>query len=249
MTPEQWILGIVGALLIGLGKGGLPGAGNLTVAIYALIFEARASVGILLPVLIAADVVAVLVYRRHADWFYLVKLLPWMGAGILVGYASLWIIQSAAMAPLIGGILLSMTALHFLRVWHVRRYADGILANVPQTLGFQAGTGILGGFATMVANAAGPVAALYLLAVGLPKMAFIGTAAWCFFIVNLVKVPFMMHLDMIHFESARISLSLAPFAMLGAAIAPFIVRFIPQRLFEVLVWAFVILAGARLILG
>ncbi|MFO7724612.1 MAG: hypothetical protein R6V45_03600, partial [Oceanipulchritudo sp.] len=78
MTPLDWMLVSTGALLVGLAKGGLVGVGNLTVILFAMVFEAKASVGLLLPVLIAADLVAITVYRRHAEWIYLRRLLPWM---------------------------------------------------------------------------------------------------------------------------------------------------------------------------
>jgi hypothetical protein len=95
---------------------------------------------------------------------------------------------------------------------------------VPHTLAFRAGTGLIGGFSTMVANAAGPVAALYFMAVGLPKLAFIGTGAWTFFILNLFKVPFQVHLGLITAQSLAVSAAFAPAAMLGAAAGPFVVR-------------------------
>lgn len=247
LETNQWLWGILGAILIGLGKGGLPGVGNLTVAIYANVFEPRASVGILLPVLLSADLVAVTVYRRHAEWSYLRRLLPWMAVGIVVGYGTLGVLPAGALKPLIGGILLGMTALHFTRLWLVRRHPGGSLEQVPHTLPFRAGTGILGGFATLVANAAGPVASLYFLAVGLPKLAFIGTGAWTFLFVNLFKVPFLVDLGMITGGSLGLSFAFMPFAMGAAAVAPRLVRFLPQKTFEILIWVFVVIGGLKLL--
>ena len=247
IEANAWTLALLGAFLAGLGKGGVPGVGNLTVALFALAFPPRESVGILLPVLIAADLVAITVYRRHCEWRFLGRLLPWMLAGIVVGYLALHGIDNTRMRPLIGTILLGMTVLHFWRQWRLRQPGGERLAEVPHRLGFRAASGVLGGFATMVANAAGPVAAVYFLAVGLPKMAFIGTGAWCFFTVNLVKVPFMADLGMLSFRSLDLSLVLAPAAVLGALAGPFLVRWINQRVFESLVWVFVVLAGFRLL--
>ena len=98
----------------------------------------------------------------------------------------------------------------------------------------------------MVANAAGPIGQLYFISVELPKLAFIGTGAWCFFIVNIVKVPLQAHLGIINLSSLQISLSLAPVAMLGAWIAPKVVHLIPQRMFTFAVWFFILLAGVKL---
>jgi uncharacterized membrane protein YfcA len=107
---------------------------------------------------------------------------------------------------------------------------------------------MISGFATMVANAAGPVAALYFIASGLPKYAYIGTAAWFFLLVNLFKVPFMIHLEIINFASMRFSASFMLFSVLGAVIAPFIVRHINQKVFEFLIWFFVIVGGLKLVI-
>ncbi|MGB0416439.1 MAG: sulfite exporter TauE/SafE family protein [Coraliomargarita sp.] len=244
---ELWQYAMVafGAACVGLGKGGLPGVGNLTVVLLALALPARASVGVLLPILIAADIVAVAVYRRHALWPYIIKLAPWTVLGILIGWAVFSRIDDAAVRTLIGAILLSMCAVHFLRKW-LRRNDKGEDA-LPHHPLFIAATGILGGFASLVANAAGPVAALYFIASGLPKYAYIGTAAWFFFLVNLFKLPFMVQLGIIDFGSFRFSASFIPFALVAAILAPFIVKHVNQKLFEFLIWFFVIVGGLKLI--
>lgn len=248
MSPADWFLVGLGALLVGLGKGGLVGVGNLTVILFAHVFEAKASVGLLLPVLISADIVAIMVYRRHANWYYLGKLLPWMFLGILAGYFLFGAISDRTLQRLIGALVLSMTLIQMARTLAARWGAGDFARRVPHSLGFRSMLGLAGGFATMVANAAGPIGQLYLISVGLPKMAFIGTAAWCFFIVNVFKVPFQAHLGIINLDSLQISLTLAPLAMLGAFIAPHVVRFIPQRLFTFAVWFFIVLAGFKLLL-
>lgn len=246
MNPFWWAL--LGAFFMGLAKGGLSGLGNLTVVIFAMAFEPRASVGILLPVLIAADVVAVAVYRRHTQWVYLRRLLPWMAVGLLIGWQTLDLLDGRAMQQLIGGILLTMTALHFWRSWQLRSSSgNAALEQVPHSLWFRLSTGLLGGFATMAANAAGPVATLYFLAVGLPKLEFIGTGAWAFFILNLVKVPFSIDLGLITWTSLQTSLQLMPAAVVGAMIAPKIVHHIPQKLFAAITWVFVILGAVKLL--
>jgi uncharacterized membrane protein YfcA len=245
---ELWQYGLIalGALLVGMGKGGLPGVGNLTVVLMALALPAKLSVGILLPILLSADIIAVLVYRRHAEWRYIWKLSPWMIAGIVIGYFVFSRVDDAQVRFLIGFILLSMTGVHFYRKW-LRRHASEV-DTLPQHPVFIASTGVIGGFATMVANAAGPVAALYFIASGLPKYAYIGTSAWFFLLVNLFKVPFMIDLGIIDQGSLLFSTSFMLYAVVGAACAPFIVRHIHQKVFEILIWFFVVVGGLKLIL-
>ena len=184
----QYVLLILSAFLVGLGKGGLPGVGNVAVALAALALPAKASVGILLPILISTDIIAVLVYQRHTEWCYIRKLAPWVIIGIVVGYFAFSRVNDAQVRFLIGFILLSMTSVHFYRKWVRRRASESDM--LPEHPAFIGSMGIIGGFATMVANAAGPVASLYFIASGLPKYAYIGTAAWFFLLVNIFKVPF-----------------------------------------------------------
>ena len=141
-----------------------------------------------------------------------------------------------------------MTAMHFTMKWRRKRKGDAEGGqNSRSSLALGAFLGLLGGVATMLANAAGPVAQLYLLAMALPKYAFIGTSAWLFLIVNVSKVPLMIDLEIITFESMSVSWWMFIPAVIGAAIAPLVVRRINQKLFEALVWFFIVLAGLRMV--
>ena len=245
---ELWQYSVIalGAAFVGFGKGGLPGVGNLTVVLLALVLPAKMSVGVLLPILISADIMAVAIYRRHAEWRYIFRLLPWMLVGIVIGYFVFSHVNDAHMRLMIGVILLSMTGVHFFRMWGRRNHeGEDQLPNHPV---FIATTGIIGGFATMVANAAGPVAALYFIASGLPKYAYIGTSAWLFLLVNCIKVPFMIDLGIMDVDSLRFSAGFMPYAIGAALIAPLIVKRINQKVFEVLIWVFVVIGGLKLII-
>jgi len=262
LTVTHWTLLAFGSLIMGMSKGGLPGAGNLTVAIYALVLEdalgpagVPLSVGLLLPVLISADVTATLVYRRHADWKFIVRLLPFFLVGTVLGWWVFDFFQAGAervrlLKYVVGGILLGMTALHFAVKIRNRSKVSGVAGNSGEPKGsvsLGGFFGLLGGVATMLANAAGPVAQLYLLAMALPKYAFIGTSAWLFLIVNITKIPFMIDLEIITVDSMSVSWWMFIPAVLGAVVAPFIVKLIDQVLFERLVWFFIVIAGIRML--
>ena len=258
----HWFLLALGSLIMGLSKGGLPGAGNLTVAIYALVLEdalglvgVPLSVGLLLPVLIAADVTATFLYRRHTDWKFIIRLLPFFIIGTVLGW---WVFdyfqdgneRVRQLKYVIGGILLSMTVLHFLVKFRSARQKSAVHSDgqTPKgSIGLGVFFGLLGGVATMLANAAGPVAQLYLLAMALPKYAFIGTSAWLFLIVNMIKVPFMIDLGIITTDSMSVSWWMFIPAVIGASLGPMIVKYINQRAFEGLVWFFIVVAGIRML--
>ena len=238
---SQWAILAIGAFAIGVSKTGLPGVGILVVPLLAMAFPAKASVGLLLPILIFADLFAVGYYRRHGQWRHLIKLLPWAVVGIGFGYAILSKIDSATLKPLIGIIVLAMLAIRL----------RSILKNDPQNLpdhwSFAAMMGLLAGATTMMANAAGPVMVLYLLSMHFPKQKFIGTAAWFFFIVNWIKVPLMTNLDMITLASLKIDAAVFPAVVLGAIAGIWLLKRIPQRLFNIIALILAAAAAIRLL--
>lgn len=249
MSPIDWWIVGLGALLVGLAKGGIVGVGNLTVILFAMVFEPKASVGILLPVLISADTVAIVLYRRHAEWKYLWKILPWMAVGVCIGYVLFEHMSDRALGRSIGWIVLLLTLLQVARTLAKNHGGGDFAERLPHSHWFSGTLGLLGGFATMVANAAGPIGQLYFISLGLPKMAFIGTGVWCFFLINLFKVPLQIELGIIQLDSMKTSLVLMPIAMAGAILAPMIVRFIPEKLFSAAVWFFIVVAAVKMILS
>ena len=236
----QWALGALGAFLAGLSKTGIPGLGVLNVAIFALAFPARESVGLVLLILICGDIVAVSAYRRDASWPHLLRLFPWAATGVVAGYFALDRVDDLQMRRLIGVILLSLVILQFVRS---RRSVAPDGQSQPARPWLAPLAGITAGFTTMVANAAGPVMMLYLLAMDLPKIVFIGTAAWYFLLLNLFKVPFSASLGLINSASLGIAIWLGPFAVFGALIGRSIVKFLNQRMFELSILGLTFLAA------
>ena len=121
-------------------------------------------------------------------------------------------------------------------------------AEVPTGLPFVAMVGILAGFTTMVANAAGPIMILYLLAMRLPKMEFIGTGAWYFLLLNLFKVPFSFQLGLLSLPSLALDLRLFPLAIIGALGGRLLIPYINQQRFEALALIFTVFAAVKLLL-
>ena len=99
----------------------------------------------------------------------------------------------------------------------------------------------------MMANAAGPVAALYLLAVALPKLELVGTGAWLFLIINVFKLPFSFMLKLISWESLLLDLMLAPGVWIGLLIGRWLVQKIPQKTFDTLLLFLTAVAALRLV--
>src|SRR5436190_11946573 len=196
LTPEQWMIGILAALMVGITKTGVPGIGILVVPLMAIVFGGRLSVGATLPLLIFGDVFAVLWYRQHARWDNLLSLFPWVISGIIIGLGLLWYtgIHGSRvdwLNVIIGVIVLGMMSLSLAR----RTWGDKL---VPSSSVGLVSTGVLAGFATMVSNSAGPIMSIYLSGMmRLSKNEFMGTSAWYFFIFNLTKLPLYALLTLI----------------------------------------------------
>ncbi|MFF9044582.1 sulfite exporter TauE/SafE family protein [Streptomyces parvulus] len=244
------------ALLVGFSKTAVSGANTVSLAIFAAVLPARASTGILLPVLIAGDVLAVLTYRRHAHWPTLWRLFPAVGVGVAVGTLFLVWADDAVVRTSIGVILLLMAGV---TMWR-RRQAEAADASGASDSADGDGTssrsgrvkarsyGVLGGFTTMVANAGGPVMSMYLLSAGFRKLGFLGTSAFFFLIVNVSKVPFSAGLGLIDGRSLLLDAVLVVFVVPGAVLGRWAVKRINQRLFERLVIAATVVGGLQLLL-
>lgn len=197
------------ALLLGIAKSGIKGLAILIVTGLALVYGAKESTGILMPLLICGDILAVIYYKRHVKWVYLIKLLPWMVAGVLVGVVFGKDLPEDLFKSGMAMIILISVAM----MYYWERKKD---RKVPNHLSFAALMGMMAGFTTMVGNLAGVFSNIYFLAIKLPKNEFIGTAAWLFFIINLFKVPFhIWSWGTINPASFQISLSLIPAVILG----------------------------------
>jgi uncharacterized membrane protein YfcA len=247
MPPAFWAAGAAVAFVSGIGKTGIPGIGILAVALFAMIFPARASVGIVLPLLICGDVVAVAAYRRHAAWKHLLRLFPWTALGVLPGTLLMRVADDRQVGWIIGTILLGLIALHLRRQRRTRPGGEDPDAEPPHGAVYTAFMGFLAGFTTMVANAAGPIMILYLLAMRLPKMEFVGTQAWFFFAVNVFKVPFSIAAHVITADSIAVSARLAAFMILGALAGRLAIRYLNQKAFEATALALTFVAATWLI--
>jgi len=230
------------AIMVGIAKTGIPGCGILVVPLMAMILPARNSVGILLGILILADLFAAGYYRRHAQWEHVFRLLPAAFTGIVAGYFALGVVNDEQLKRIIGVIILVMLGVNY---WRMKDKGDE--ASIPRQWWFTVGLGFIAGVTTMMANAAGPVMIIYLLAIRLPKVEFVGTAAWFFFVINWLKVPFSAKLQFMTLETVKLNLLMLPFIALGAFTGIFILKRIPQKAFGVVVQLLAATAAVKLL--
>jgi hypothetical protein len=247
LSLPGWMIAVACGLMVGFAKTGIGGLGVVVVPLMAMIFPAQRSPGILLPMLIAGDVVAISYYHRHARWRHLLRPMPWAVLGVLVGFAVAkwcpWTDQ--AYARLIGSIVLVCV---ILRYWQSRSEGETPVRTEHFPFWLAASVGVSAGFATMVANAAGPIWMIYLLALGLPKFELVGTGAWFFFVLNCFKVPFQWNLGNITAASLALNATLLPAILAGAALGIFVLKRIDQKLFRSIILWLAAVAAAKLLL-
>lgn len=237
----QWALAIISAMVIGMSKAGITGLTLMFIPLMAISFGGRASTGILLPMLCVGDVFAVAWYRRDAEWRYLLKLLPsavvGLGAGVAVGGR----LSDDSFRFLLGGIILMLLGM---MIWQDVQKKE---PHYPQAWWFAILAGLAAGFTTMIGNAAGAITSIYLLSMRLPKNGFIGTAAWFFLIVNLLKVPLqVIFWKNISTATLTFDAIMVPAIAVGAAIGIIAAGKIPEKAYRVFVMVMTGVAGVLL---
>ncbi|UCG47698.1 MAG: sulfite exporter TauE/SafE family protein [Phycisphaerales bacterium] len=242
LSTPAWILVAASALMVGISKTGMPGLGILPALLMAHALPAQKSVGALLGILILGDLFAAAYHRHNARWSHMPRLLPAALGGIVTGYFLLKVVTDAQLKPIIGVIVLAMLAVNY---WRTKTRAKDL--HIPTQWWFAAALGFLAGLTSMMANAAGPVMVIYLLAMRLPKVEFVGTTAWFFFVVNWLKVPFSMNLEMMTAQSIRLNLMLLPLIALGALAGMFLLKRIGQKAFDVVVRVLAVAAAVKLL--
>ena len=243
ITVLEWSVILICGILIGMSKVGVPGTSMIVVPVMAIIFGARQSTGVVLPILMMGDIFGVTYYRRHANWNHLMKVLPWAVVGLLV---ALWIGEMVNDKQFKNLIAILVFFSIGLMIWQDKRKGTQFF---PDKWWFAASMGILGGFATMIGNVAGPVFAIYLLAMHLPKNSFIGTGAWFFMIINLSKFPLQLFVwKNINTETLFIDLITLPAIAMGAFLGFKVVKIIPERAYRIFVIVITVISAFLLLL-
>ena len=237
----KWLVGAFCAFNVGLAKTGMPGIGIMAIPLFVLtVDDARLSAGWLLPVLLSADLYAIISYRRMAATNQLFHLAPSVLVGMGLGAILLGGPESM-LRKTVGAIVLLMVGLFLVR----KRFGELL---IREGWWYSAMYGSSAGFATMVANAAGPVMNVYLLSQKLPRQEFVATGAWFFFLVNLSKLPVYSWRGLISSRSLLFDAALVPFALLGAWAGRRYLMKIPQQMFDGAVIGLAALAAVTLFL-
>lgn len=236
---------LIAAFLIGIGKTGISAATLLAIPLLATEFGAKESTGLILIMFILGDLLAVKAYREFVNWKEILQLLPSSIAGIIIGAFLGNVIDARTFKIIIASIILvCIGAMLFLG----RKSKDGKEINVPHSLWFIIFIGVLCGFATMIGNAAGPIFAIYLLAMGFEKKYYLGTTAWFFFAINLIKLPIQIFAwNNISLRTLGTALLALPVLCIGAFIGIKIVKVMNEKTFRYVIVIMTAAAAIRLL--
>jgi uncharacterized membrane protein YfcA len=242
LTPGLLAIFLLLAMMLGMAKAGLSGFGLAVIPVMALIFGAKESTGVILPMLISADIMAVIYYRQHAVWKYILRILPWVAAGIIIAlFVGNMINNSQFRIVMLSVVWIMLIMMIVNDLW--KKESD----QIPHNMFFGAFMGLAGGFATMIGNSAGPVFTLYFLSMRLTKKEFIGTGAWLYLIMNTGKLPLQVlvwkNITLVTLIPGLISI---PFIALGIFLGIRIVNLFSEKVYRYFV--IITTIGASLLL-
>lgn len=242
ITITAWALAFTAAVVIGLSKAGIKGIAVVNVTLMALAFEAKESTGIVVPLLIFGDIFAVIYYNRHTKWSYIFRFLPWIVLGIIVGvFVGNDLNESTFKIGMAMIILLSVVMMY----WWDRRKSK----TVPTHWLFAGTVGIMTGITTMIGNLGGAFTNIYFLAMRVPKNEFIGTAAWLFLIVNILKLPLHIFVwETITLETFIFDLKLIPGIAIGIFIGIRLVKLIKEDFYRKMILVLTALGAVMILL-
>jgi len=230
---------VLAAFFVGFSKTSVGGVGVISVLSMALAYPGKESVGILLPMLIVGDIIAVIYYKRDCDWKIIIKMFPLTACGVILGYFVVDVLSQELFNIVLGIVILFMLVLgQFLENRSLPSSSNKV---------FRRFVGLLAGMSSMLANAAGPLVSVYFLQLKLPKLVFVGTASWYFLLLNLFKIPFSSNLGLITWETLTMNLLSVPIIFLGAYIGVKFLRKINMNFFTTLVKIASLLVSVKLI--
>ncbi|CUB04458.1 sulfite exporter TauE/SafE family protein [Marinomonas fungiae] len=239
MTTALVVMCIAG-LITGFSKFSIGGMGLIVLPIVMIAFPGPEALGVLLPLYVITDVMAVYSYRRHISWPVLARFLPLAFLGVFIGAHLLSGLDASQFVIMLGVIMIGMIALGV--------YLDTQQATFMQKPITAYSMGFAGGLVSMVSNASGPLISLFLLEQKLSKDSYVSTRAWAFFLINLVKLPMYLSLDLLTPESLTMSAYALPGLLVGILIGYHFLKHVKPAHFKWLVRIISTIAAMKLML-
>lgn len=236
-----WIIAVLAVFIVALSKSGLLGSlGLVAVPMLSLVMPARDAAGMMLPLLLVMDAIAIWTYRKDADWRILKIMLPGAFVGTLIGWV-LWTVVTDAMVLLLVGVITMLFILDALLP--LRKKLEGLPPSKP----WGAFWGGFAGFTSFISHTGGPPFQIYVLPQRLTPVNYSGTTALFFAIVNTAKLVPYFFLGQLNVSNLTNAAILAPLAVIGVMVGVYLVRRISVKRFYQLTYWLVFLLAIKLI--
>jgi uncharacterized membrane protein YfcA len=239
--PFFYLFAIPAVILVGIGKGGFSGVGLLSVPVMALVVPPIQAASIMLPILMAQDVVGVWAFRRDYSSRDLKYLFPAGVAGLALGYFFVRDVPNGAIIIIVG-LIATVFVIH-----QVTRRGASALQPKEAALGPASVWGMATGFTSFVANAGGPPFQVYMMPRRHAPRVYAGTSTIFFAVLNYLKFPAYIHLGQMTQENLLTSAVLTPLAIASISAGVWLVRRVSADSFYRLVYALTFLVGVKLL--
>jgi uncharacterized membrane protein YfcA len=240
--PLFYLVSVVAVILLGLSKGGFFGLGVMALPLMSLFVPPLQAAAILIPTVIAQDLLTVWTYRRDWSAWNVKVMVPGMLVGVVIGT-----LFAASLAPVHIRLAIGLIAAAFvLRHWLGQRFERlASRSNTATGLVF----GAIGGFTTLLANAGGPAWQMHLLPQRLDKFTYAGTLTMLFAISNVMKLPAYATLGQLTMDNLLVGAVLLPAALVANYAGLWLVRRTPAGLFFRIAYVLMFLIAVELIRG
>ncbi|MCK0197069.1 sulfite exporter TauE/SafE family protein [Ancylobacter sp. 6x-1] len=233
-----WLAALAAAFAVGMGKGGVPMIGTLSVPIMSLVMHPIPAAGLLLPVYVVSDLFGVIAYRREFSARNVAIFVPSAAIGILIGWASASVVSEAAVMVMVGSIGLAFCLVRWFGASREARPAD-----VPRGMFW----GTVSGFTSFVTHGGAPPFQMYVVPQRLPKMVYAGTSTLTFAAINWMKVPAYWALGELNLANLETAALLLPVAIAATYVGVWATRRIPDGLFYRLIMAALFLLSLKIL--
>lgn len=250
MQPDIWfyVVGSIAVFILGLSKGGFAGVGMISTPLLAIVTGPVTAAGLIFPILIIQDVVAVAIYRRTYSGRILATMIPGAALGIALAYIFASSVPGWAVELVLGAVSVVFSLQQIVRQLGASSAPQPVQGqaaqgNVPW-LGVLSGIG--SGFTSMIAHAGSPPFQFYVMPKRLDRDMYVGTSVLFFAATNVMKAPAFFALGQLSLSQLKTTLVFVPLAMASSWLGVRLVRSIDVRKFNVVIT--IILLGVSVLL-
>jgi len=232
-----WIT--LAAVVTGFSKFSTGGMGLLILPLVMLAFPGPEALGVIIPLYVITDLMAITRYRKGLDLKVLFNLLPLAILGVVLGGL---LLANTTASQFTGMLVMLIIGMLLLSIWLEYRPAKWMRYPLIGQV-----VGLMSGFISMIGNAAGPIFSLYLMEQKLDKAGWVATRAWVFTLINLAKVPVLIQVGLLNSETFQASLIGIPGLLVGAVIGGWVMQRMSLYQFRWLIRAMAMLAVLNLL--